>query len=420
MGNTLMSLLVSLGVDSSQLKKGMTTAESTVASSSKKMTSSLGGIQFKPTSITNGFSQLKGLVNENISTIDTASQAMMGFSASTLMGAAGIGVIVSQYKQAISETMDYAKQVRDLSRDIGGTPEDISKLIQAADDAEISFDTLKQGMIIANKTGIDVTIAGMQKLADQYTAIQNPLDRTRFLTDTFGRSGEQLGALMAMGGAGIRAAGDDAVKYGTVLDASAIAKTEAWRVSMDGLNDSLSGIKKNISLETIPALTALVNIISPVLAVYNQFNDLLNKLDPSLKGIIKTMYAWIDPVSASLAPLWAVYDIIKKIEDLVTGSNSVKGLSINATSSVSSYLSQGITHPGYGSADYVHPSSYGFAAGGTFTVPNGYPRDSFPMTVQSREKLKVTPPGKSSYEGPTAKEIGRETALALMQFGFGK
>jgi hypothetical protein len=37
------------------------------------------------------------------------------------------------------------------------------------------------------------------------------------------------------------------------------------------------------------------------------------------------------------------------------------------------------------------------------------------MAVQSGEKVKVTPAGKSSYDGPSAKEIGRETALAMVK-----
>ena len=128
--------------------------------------------------------------------LSEATRAVTGMDLSTAASAAGIGILVNEYKKAIESTMEYAYQVRTLARDIGGTPEEISKLIQASGDAQVSFESLKTAMIMANKQGIDVSIQGMSDLADQYLAIQDPLDRTRFLTDTFGRSGEQLGALM--------------------------------------------------------------------------------------------------------------------------------------------------------------------------------------------------------------------------------
>ena len=44
--------------------------------------------------------------------------------------------------------------------------------------------------------------------------------------------------------------------------------------------------------------------------------------------------------------------------------------------------------------DYLK-EKYGYASGGSFTVPSGYPNDSYPMRVQSGEHVKVTPAGQS-------------------------
>jgi hypothetical protein len=38
----------------------------------------------------------------------------------------------------------------------------------------------------------------------------------------------------------------------------------------------------------------------------------------------------------------------------------------------------------------------GFARGGSFTVPPGFPNDSFPMRVSSGERVSVTPAGQSA------------------------
>jgi hypothetical protein len=45
------------------------------------------------------------------------------------------------------------------------------------------------------------------------------------------------------------------------------------------------------------------------------------------------------------------------------------------------------------------PYGEGFASGGGFTVPPGYPNDSYPIRVQSGEHVQVTPAGSSSGGG---------------------
>ena len=51
----------------------------------------------------------------------------------------------------------------------------------------------------------------------------------------------------------------------------------------------------------------------------------------------------------------------------------------------------------YGGGGYQAPGdSPGFAAGADFIVPPGYPNDSYPMRVQSGERVQVTPAGQSS------------------------
>lgn len=51
--------------------------------------------------------------------------------------------------------------------------------------------------------------------------------------------------------------------------------------------------------------------------------------------------------------------------------------------------------PGTGSGGSGGLSDYGYSQGGSFTVPSGYPNDSFPMNVESGEHVTVTPAGKS-------------------------
>src|SRR5512137_2173517 len=88
-----------------------------------------------------------------------------------------IAPVVKSFIDLSTEAMAYGLQVKDLGRITGDTAEDTSKLIQAADDARVTYDQLTTAMRMAVKQGIDPSLEGMQKLADQYNAIKEPIER---------------------------------------------------------------------------------------------------------------------------------------------------------------------------------------------------------------------------------------------------
>jgi len=270
--------------------------------------------------IINATDQASAVFNKTSSTLSSygakisgVTRAITGFDAATLASTAGIGLLVNEYKKAINSTLEYTKQVRDLSRAIGGTPEDISKLIQAADDAQISAGQLESALVMGVRNGIDVSIDGLMRLADEYNAIQDPLERTKFLTDTFGRSGADMGALMEMGAAGIEAAGIEAEKYGRILTESAIQQSENFRIAQDNLNDSTAKLKDTMALELMPALTDVLGIVTPVIDAYNSLKSAVNDLDPALKEIITTLFGFLDPIKMIMGPIYALIDAFRQL-----------------------------------------------------------------------------------------------------------
>jgi len=383
MGKEIASLFATIGVNTAALQKGLTDAKTK-------------------------FSTFKTQIND-------ATRAVTGFDASTIASAAGIGVIVREYQKAINETMTYAKQVRDLSRAIGETPEDISKLIQAADDVQVEFGQLETSLIYGAKNGIDVSINGLMDLSEQYLAIQDPLERVKFLTDNFGRSGADMGAFMEMGAAGIQAAGEEAEKYGRILDESAIAQTEKFRIAQDNLDDSMSKLKDTLALEVMPALTDLLGFITPVITAYNSLKDAVNGLDPALKEITTSMYVFLDPVKAILGPIYALIEAFKGLKEAMAGAGGVP------TSIVKPTVTSGSTPIINGKAVDFSSGKYAYnstgqlifsqtgqvvqsnhAIGADFIVPPGFPNDSYRMGVQSGERVKVEPASKVMETGKQA------------------
>ncbi len=156
------------------------------------------------------------------------------------------------------EFVNYAEQVKNMSRSLGASAEETSRLIQVADDVRVSYDTLKIAMKEAQKDGIDPNIEGLAKLADQYQKLQSPTEKTKFLLDKFGKSGLEMGKLMEKGGDGIRKM-SAAIDENLVITEQGIQASDQYQHSLDELNDSWSAIKITIGSYLVGPATDLLN-----------------------------------------------------------------------------------------------------------------------------------------------------------------
>lgn len=190
----------------------------------------------------------------------TAGVSFTELNSAIQIGKQAFAVLQSAINETVGVTVDYAKQVRDLSRTIGASAEESSKLIQAADDVQVSYQSLTVALQAAIRKGVEPTIEGIGKLADQYNAIQDPIARTKFLMDNFGRSGADLAPLMERGAAGIRELGDAAGAAGLVMSQEGVQAARDYEIALDNLEDQVLGMKVAIGQELIPPLTQSANL----------------------------------------------------------------------------------------------------------------------------------------------------------------
>ncbi len=66
----------------------------------------------------------------------------------------GLGYVKQAYDAVIAPTLEYAGQVRTLSRTIGQSAEETSRLIQITDDMQIEYSDLATAARVAAKNGI--------------------------------------------------------------------------------------------------------------------------------------------------------------------------------------------------------------------------------------------------------------------------
>lgn len=208
---------------------------------------------------------------------DAARTAAMGWTEfrsaySTVLDVVQVG---RQIWQATGqEFVNYAEQVKNMSRALGASAEETSRIIQVADDVRISYDSLKVAMKEAQKDGIEPNIENLAKLADQYKAIQSPAERTKFLLETFGKSGLEMGKLMERGGDGIRAM-SDAIDESLIMTEKGIKASDDYQRSLDDFNDTLASIKLTVGEELVPVMNAFLRIVLTDIEAVGVFRDVL-------------------------------------------------------------------------------------------------------------------------------------------------
>jgi len=193
--------------------------------------------------------------------LSTISQVKTGYLAVAAAAGVAFATLRKGYQQVVGETMEYAMQVQRLQRTIGATAEDASRLIQAADDMGLSVGALQVAMRQAIRRGLDPTAEGLGKLADQYIAIQDPMARSRFLLQSFGRAGLEMGKLLEKGSAGIREMGENAEELGLVLSQDSVDAAEELRLALDQLNDVFTGLKTTVGTGVIPVFASFLQFV---------------------------------------------------------------------------------------------------------------------------------------------------------------
>ena len=187
-------------------------------------------------------------------------KSLTGMSLGAGAAIAGIGAAAKWIKDAIDQTVQYATEIDNMSRLLGISTEDTSRLVQASDDLFISQEKLSSGLQAATRQGIDVSIDGLKRLSEQYLALPNGVERSTFVLKTFGRSGAEMAKLMEQGADGIDAATAAIAKNMVITDQSMVSIMN-YKRSLDSLNDSWQGVKYTIGTEVISELDLFLRMM---------------------------------------------------------------------------------------------------------------------------------------------------------------
>jgi len=212
----------------------------------KEIASTYATIGIKDDAFKKGLTNAKGLLTKlNDSKLGQITQQLTGFSLSSIGAAGGVAMVVKEIGKMVSGASTYISSIQDMSRVLGISAEDTSRLVQASDDLFISQEQLNTALLAASRQGIDVSIKGLKILAEKYYGLNPGTERAQFLMKTFGRSGADMGKLMEQGALGIDAA-TKAISGGLIVTDKAIEQNIQYKQVLDDINDTMEGIKTQV------------------------------------------------------------------------------------------------------------------------------------------------------------------------------
>lgn len=175
---------------------------------------------------------------------------------STVLDVVRVGQAI--WDETAEKYVNNAVAVGNMARNLGTTTEEASRLKEVADDLGIGMDTLTTSFKLAQKDGFQPTVAGLADMADEYNKLAPGVERTQFLLDRFGKSGEDMGKLLEKGGESIRNMAG-AVDESLIVTQQGYEEARRYQIAMDDLKDSWDGLTYKAAPPLIDAATKVLN-----------------------------------------------------------------------------------------------------------------------------------------------------------------
>lgn len=246
--------------------------------------------------------------------------------------AAAIGGTVMAMTSAIKTTADHLDQLDEMSAKTGVSVEMFTSLELAAKQNGISMDQLATSIRMMYRS-MNEASEGTKESADAYkllgvsvkdasgklksgneafieiagalAKIENPAQRSALAMKVFGRAGAEMLPMLEGGEKALRGYIEQAQKLGLVFTESDAKRAAAFNDALDTFNARLRAIKERIVLETLPAITSLMEILTTGKVskgteknfLESGIDDLQKKIDEKTKTVEQLRSQATDPRS---------------------------------------------------------------------------------------------------------------------------
>lgn len=168
------------------------------------------------------------------------------------------GEVIKFGKESVQEFTDTAQAAKQLADASGQTTEEASRMLETLDDFGLSLQDALTATRALTKQGLVPNLETLEKLSDQYKAIQDPQQRNEFLMKNLGRAGQEWNRVLQQGSENIREHAA-AISQGLIVTDKMWQEAEKNRVAIDEWNDAWKEIKLTVGGQVLPVFTQLID-----------------------------------------------------------------------------------------------------------------------------------------------------------------
>jgi uncharacterized protein YoxC len=334
-------------------------------------------------------------IKEVGSNLDQLSKQVTGFSMAEIATVGTAAKLLQEgvkfAKDSIAEYSAYVDQISIMAAYTSTSTEEMSKLYQITDDLRIPIGNLEMALKTMTDKGTAPSIEGIKELSDKYLSLESPLERAQFLTDNFGRAGQDMARLMEMGGDSIQNASDEIANWMVVTGESEEVVKE-YLATLDTWGEAMDEIKFRFAQNVTPAITNFMNAVLKTNEIVNDGNKKWYDWIPQVRAI-ETLFVSIKAILDAFNG--KLDNTTDSVVDQTNAANDLKNAWDNVNNSVNSYSNNTTRGSIYDRPNYGSIYGTGHAGGGSFVVPEGFQNDSFYLGAghfaQSGEIITISP-----------------------------
>jgi len=236
-----------------------------------------------------------------------------------------------------NESAALAVAIRGVGGDVDGITGQMAKLVNGLEDGNGKLSTSGKAMADlgiafrgANGEMLPATEL-LTSVADKLATMPDGLDKTRIMTELFGKSGKDLSDTMnALANGGLQAASDKAQAFGLAIGEDGVNKSIAFKKGLADLQMMGDGLAVTFGSELLP-------IVIPLLQKFTEFAQKhMPEIKQAIKGVVDFVETSLIPLFEKMAPVMAnpffaaqkiIVQTILIIEKVVT--DAINGLITN-------------------------------------------------------------------------------------------
>jgi len=302
MATSIGEAVLTIGLDDSQVQKGM----KGIGASLKKHSKAIGL----------GMTAVGG--------------SILAVGATSVKAFAEMGDEVHKMSLRMGTSTEWLSQMK-YAAELGGTSLDTvekaskrmaSTLEDAKDGLATSVDALdKLGLSVEEFDGLSPEEAFM-KMAGAVADIEDPMTRSAIAQDVFGKSGTDMLPMLSEGTDGLKAMMDEAEKFGPIMDKDAAEAAAKLTDQMSQLKGGFANIQAEIAGKLIPILIPLIDKIRDAIsnvADWMKANPGLTKTIIIIVGVIGGLLTVLGPIVLLLPTIAAALPILGAAFAVLTG-----------------------------------------------------------------------------------------------------